>query len=47
MQLHLTETIASNNVDNDVAYIESLLENLTTIDTQTVDRQNRTLKMYY
>ena len=40
----LADAIANNNISNDIDYIESLLENLITLETQPVDMQNRTLK---
>lgn len=38
------EVIASNNVSNDIEYIESILDNLRTLELQPVDQQNRKLK---
>ncbi|WP_144549682.1 recombinase family protein [Bacillus sp. X1(2014)] len=38
------EAIANSNVSNDIEYIEKILENLTNLETQAVDSQNRTLK---
>ena len=39
-----SEAITYNNVTNDIEYLENLLENVTTLEIQPVDQQNRTLK---